>query len=145
MCLLRQSRGGKQYAAAERTTKRERIEAIRGLAPPKQEEDKVRRRRRPPRAQQRDGLQLAFRFKDLLKYTGLKKTQLREMIKAGEFPRGVHVSANSRTLVWFEGALIAWQAGARPEDGMSNTPETVYGASASARARGTALERGMNG
>lgn len=93
-------------------TKRERIEAIRGLAPPKQRRGQgAPSPRGPPDGHNNaSGLQLAFRFKDLLKYTGLKKTQLREMIKAGEFPRGVHVSANSRTLVWFEGALIAWQA-----------------------------------
>ena len=97
---------------------REPTKSARGSRPsvvshhPSREEDKVRRRRggSPTGTTTRAASQLAFRFKDLLKYTGLKKTQLREMIKAGEFPRGVHVSANSRTLVWFEGALIAWQA-----------------------------------
>lgn len=57
--------------------------------------------------------QLAYRFGDLPAYLGLQRTQLREMIKHGEFPKGTLVSPRSKTRVWFADQLVRWQESRR--------------------------------
>jgi predicted DNA-binding transcriptional regulator AlpA len=51
-----------------------------------------------------------FRLKDVEQFVGLKRTQIRELMKAGEFPRPVGLSDSGRAIAWLEHELIAWQA-----------------------------------
>lgn len=53
--------------------------------------------------------QKAFRFKHLPEFVGTSKSQIKQMIKAGVFPAGNKINPNSRTKIWFEDELIAWQ------------------------------------
>ena len=71
---------------------------------------RIEKRSAAPVSMNGSGLQRAFRFKDLSPYTGLKRTQLRELIKQKKFPQGVHPSADSRTKIWFENQLVEWQS-----------------------------------
>jgi prophage regulatory protein len=54
-----------------------------------------------------ESLHKMIRSADLPNYTGLKRTQLDQLIKAGQFPRPVRLSA--RRKAWIEAELIAWQ------------------------------------
>jgi prophage regulatory protein len=48
-----------------------------------------------------------IRLADLPTYCGLRRTQIDELIKRGEFPRPVKLSARRKG--WIERELIAWQ------------------------------------
>jgi prophage regulatory protein len=40
---------------------------------------------------------------------GLRRTQIGELIKTGEFPKPVPLSDSGRAIAWLEQDLIAWQ------------------------------------
>lgn len=50
-----------------------------------------------------------FRLRDLPQFVGLRRTQIAELIKAGEFPKPVPLSDSGRAVAWLEQDLIAWQ------------------------------------
>ncbi len=50
-----------------------------------------------------------YRLKDVEQFAGLKRSQIHELIKAGEFPRPVPLSDCGRAIAWLEDELIAWQ------------------------------------
>jgi prophage regulatory protein len=50
-----------------------------------------------------------FRLSDLPQFVGLRRTQIGELIKAGEFPKPISLSDGGRAVAWLEGDLIAWQ------------------------------------
>jgi prophage regulatory protein len=49
------------------------------------------------------------RARDLHTYAGLKRTQIAELIKRGEFPRPIRLSDGGRAKAWLEDELIIWQ------------------------------------
>ena len=53
--------------------------------------------------------QKAYRIHDLEPFTGVRLTQTKKMIKAGDFPPGTKINPNTRTRVWFEEDLARWQ------------------------------------
>jgi prophage regulatory protein len=57
-----------------------------------------------------DKLFRVIREKELSLYVGLKKTQIAELIKQGQFPKPIKLSDNGRAVAWIEGELVAWQA-----------------------------------
>ena len=50
-----------------------------------------------------------IRMRDLPDYVGLKRTQIEELIKRGEFPKPVPLSDTGRAKGWLEHELISWQ------------------------------------
>ncbi len=50
-----------------------------------------------------------YRLRDLPQFVGLRRTQIGELIKAGEFPKPVPLSDGGRAVAWLETDLIAWQ------------------------------------
>jgi prophage regulatory protein len=50
-----------------------------------------------------------YRLRDLPQFVGLRRTQIAELIKAGQFPRPVALSDTGRAVAWLEQDLIAWQ------------------------------------
>lgn len=50
-----------------------------------------------------------YRLKDLPPYVGLRRTQIAELIRAGQFPRPIPLSDTGRAVAWLESDLIAWQ------------------------------------
>lgn len=50
-----------------------------------------------------------FRLRDLPQFVGLRRTQIGELIKAGEFPKPVPLSDSGRAIAWLEQDLIVWQ------------------------------------
>jgi prophage regulatory protein len=55
-------------------------------------------------------LQRIIRLRDLPDYVGLKRTQIDELIKRGEFPKSVPLSDTGRARGWLESELLTWQA-----------------------------------
>jgi prophage regulatory protein len=51
-----------------------------------------------------------FRLKDLPQYCGLRRTQISELVKAGQFPKPIPLSDSGRAVAWLEHDLIAWQS-----------------------------------
>jgi predicted DNA-binding transcriptional regulator AlpA len=51
-----------------------------------------------------------IRLNELPNFVGLKKTQIGELIKAGEFPRSIPLSDTGRAVAWLEADIIAWQS-----------------------------------
>ena len=51
-----------------------------------------------------------FRIRELPEFVGLRRTQIGELIKAGEFPEPVPLSDSGRAVAWLECDLVAWQA-----------------------------------
>jgi prophage regulatory protein len=49
------------------------------------------------------------RERDLPFYAGLKRTQISELIKRGEFPRPIKLSDSGRAKAWLEDELLLWQ------------------------------------
>ena len=49
------------------------------------------------------------RERDLPAYVGLKRTQISELIKRGEFPRPIKLSEGGRAKAWLEDELLIWQ------------------------------------
>jgi prophage regulatory protein len=50
-----------------------------------------------------------YRLRDLPQFVGLRRTQIAELIKVGQFPRPVALSDTGRAVAWLEHDLIAWQ------------------------------------
>ncbi|MCK1450441.1 AlpA family phage regulatory protein [Bradyrhizobium sp. 35] len=50
-----------------------------------------------------------YRRSELPKYVGLRRTQIDELIKKGEFPRPISLSDAGRAVAWLEADLVAWQ------------------------------------
>jgi prophage regulatory protein len=50
-----------------------------------------------------------YRLRDLPQFVGLRRTQIGELIKAGEFPKPVPLSDSGRAVAWLESDLLAWQ------------------------------------
>ena len=50
-----------------------------------------------------------YRLRDLPQFVGLRRTQIAELIKAGEFPRPVPLSDGGRAVAWLECDIVAWQ------------------------------------
>lgn len=55
-------------------------------------------------------LEEIIRAADLHKYVGLKRTQVRELVKAGELPPPLVLSPSGRTKGWLKSDVQAWQA-----------------------------------
>jgi len=51
-----------------------------------------------------------YRLRDLPQFVGLRRTQISELIKTGEFPKPVPLSNSGRAVAWLEADLIAWQS-----------------------------------
>jgi prophage regulatory protein len=43
-------------------------------------------------------------------YVGLRRTQIAELIKCGQFPKPIPLSDTGRAVAWLEADLVAWQA-----------------------------------
>jgi predicted DNA-binding transcriptional regulator AlpA len=56
-----------------------------------------------------DQLQRMYRKNDLPQFVGLRRTQIEELIKLGQFPKPVQLSDSGRAIAWLEADLIAWQ------------------------------------
>ena len=50
-----------------------------------------------------------FRLRELPEFVGLRRTQISELIKTGEFPKPISLSDSGRAVAWLEADLIAWQ------------------------------------
>lgn len=50
-----------------------------------------------------------IRLSELPTYVGLQRTQIDELIKAGEFPAPVKLSDTGRAKGWLEHEIVAWQ------------------------------------
>jgi predicted DNA-binding transcriptional regulator AlpA len=51
-----------------------------------------------------------IRPKDLPDYVGLRRTQITELMKIGEFPRPIPLSDSGRAIAWLDADIAAWQA-----------------------------------
>jgi prophage regulatory protein len=71
---------------------------------------KTRVARPCPAQQPAQRLQRFIRLQELPAYVGLKRTQIAELIKNGEFPEPIKLSENGRAVAWLESELLAWQA-----------------------------------
>lgn len=56
------------------------------------------------------GLEEIIRAADLHKYVGLKRTQVKELVDAGELPPPIILSPSGRTKAWLKSDVQAWQA-----------------------------------
>ena len=50
-----------------------------------------------------------FRLSELPQFTGLRRTQIGELMKASEFPRPIKLSGSGSAVAWLETDLVAWQ------------------------------------
>jgi predicted DNA-binding transcriptional regulator AlpA len=50
-----------------------------------------------------------IRPRELPHYVGLRRTQIGELIKAGQFPEPVPLSDSGRAIAWLESDLVTWQ------------------------------------
>ena len=50
-----------------------------------------------------------FRLRELPEFVGLRRTQISELIKAGEFPKPIPLSDSGRAVAWLEADLITSQ------------------------------------
>jgi prophage regulatory protein len=50
-----------------------------------------------------------LRLRELSEFVGLRRTQIGELIKAGQFPKPIPLSDAGRAVAWLESDLIAWQ------------------------------------
>ena len=51
-----------------------------------------------------------IRLSELPLYVGLRRTQIGELIKAGQFPSPIPLSDSGRAVAWLEADIVAWQA-----------------------------------
>ena len=51
-----------------------------------------------------------IRERDLFAFTGLRKTQVATLIRAGEFPKPIKLTETGRAKGWLESELLDWQA-----------------------------------
>ena len=54
-------------------------------------------------------LQKIIRLRDLPNYVGLRRTQIDELVRKGEFPRPIKLSDTGRARGWLESEVWAWQ------------------------------------
>jgi predicted DNA-binding transcriptional regulator AlpA len=54
-------------------------------------------------------LERVFRLKDLPQFVGLRRTQIAEKIRTGQFPAPIKLSDDGRAVAWRESDLVAWQ------------------------------------
>jgi prophage regulatory protein len=54
-------------------------------------------------------LMRVIRLSELPTYCGLKRTQIDELIRKGEFPAPVKLSDSGRSKGWLEHEIISWQ------------------------------------
>jgi prophage regulatory protein len=54
-------------------------------------------------------LQKIYRLRELQNFTGIRRTVLLDMVKAGKFPKPVKLNDGGRAIGWLEEELIAWQ------------------------------------
>jgi predicted DNA-binding transcriptional regulator AlpA len=50
-----------------------------------------------------------YRRNELPQYVGLRRTQIDELMKKGEFPRPISLSDGGRAVAWLEADLVTWQ------------------------------------
>ena len=50
-----------------------------------------------------------YRLRELPQFVGLRRTQIGELIKAGQFPKPIPLSDGGRAVAFLESDLIAWQ------------------------------------
>ena len=50
-----------------------------------------------------------YRLRELPQFVGLRRTQITELIKSGQFPRPIPLSDGGRAVAWLEHDLITWQ------------------------------------
>jgi prophage regulatory protein len=55
-------------------------------------------------------LETFCRLRQVETLVGLKKTQIGELIKRGEFPKPIALSDSGRAIAWLESELAVWQA-----------------------------------
>jgi prophage regulatory protein len=70
-------------------------------------------------------LNRVYRLRDLPQFVGLRRTQIGELIKAGEFPKAIALSNDGRAVAWLESDLITWQnsrVAARDSHTLRNSP-----------------------
>lgn len=51
-----------------------------------------------------------LRMRDLPNFVGLRKTQIFELVKSGQFPKPIPLSDTGIAVGWLEAAVAAWQA-----------------------------------
>jgi prophage regulatory protein len=54
-------------------------------------------------------LERLIRPGELSAYAGLKRTQIADLVKSGEFPKPIKLSDGGRAVAWRESDVIAWQ------------------------------------
>jgi prophage regulatory protein len=67
-----------------------------------------------------------YRLGELPQFVGLRRTQIGEMVKAGQFPKPISLSPSGRAVAWLETDLIAWQASriaARAQEAAESGPQ----------------------
>jgi prophage regulatory protein len=57
-----------------------------------------------------------LRLRDVLKFSGYKRTQLLENVAAGTFPAPIKLSPGGRAVAWLESEVIAWQEASRQQN-----------------------------
>ena len=70
-------------------------------------------------------LNRVYRLGELPQFVGLRRTQISEMVKAGQFPKPISLSPSGRAVAWLETDLIAWQASriaARTQEAAESVP-----------------------
>lgn len=50
-----------------------------------------------------------YRLCDLPQFVGLRRTQISELIRRGEFPKPIQLSDTGRAIAWLESDIVAWQ------------------------------------
>ena len=50
-----------------------------------------------------------YRPAELSAFVGLRRTQIAELMKLGEFPHPIPLSDSGRAVAWLESDLLAWQ------------------------------------
>lgn len=50
-----------------------------------------------------------LRRDEVERFTGLKRTAIRDMVNSGEFPPPVKLSESGRAIAWLESELVTWQ------------------------------------
>lgn len=56
-----------------------------------------------------DRLNKIIRKRDLPEFVGLQRTQIEQMVEAGEFPRPIHLNKSGRAIGWVEREVFEWQ------------------------------------
>ena len=71
-------------------------------------------------------LNRVYRLGELPQFVGLRRTQISQLVKAGQFPKPISLSPSGRAVAWLESDLIAWQASrvaARTQEAAKSGPQ----------------------